>query len=93
MAAWGMELSPPTQELSFHSRFFCMAIFRARFSCFSFWLLCCRKRMYSIAFLRIADLLSCQWAGTVQLKFRANPPRLPHQPLLPPWPRCPPPGP
>lgn len=53
-------LGPAPQEAtrSLRDLLFCTAIFRLRFSCFSFWLLCCRKRMYSMAFLRIADLLS-----------------------------------
>lgn len=88
--------TPPPRDLPFHSRFFCTAIFSARFSCFSFWLLCCRKRMYSIAFLRIADLLSCRRAGTTQPKCWAKPPLdrpCPTTPGLPPWPRCPPPSP
>lgn len=59
VGGWGGGKDPgqnlPTPR---HSLLFCTAIFRLRFSCFSFWLLCCRKRMYSMAFLRIADLLS-----------------------------------
>lgn len=62
---------------AWHSLLFCTAIFRLRFSCFSFWLLCCRKRMYSMAFLRIADLLSCEGQRTAQP--HAQPlPRPPH---------------
>lgn len=36
--------------------------------------------MYSIAFLRMADLLSCRWAGMAQPKCQAKPPPPPCPP-------------
>lgn len=53
-------LIPEEATMSFKDWFFWVANLNTMFSCFNFWLACFKKRIWSTAFLSIADLFNCQ---------------------------------